>query len=67
MPNPTIPYYEQQAIRYAERYGIIEYAVKGSTMTHTEDFPGEQCRYTATVDLEQLKEVRRTCQEYAPV
>ncbi|MDF2534230.1 MAG: hypothetical protein K0R18_387 [Bacillales bacterium] len=43
--------YEQQALFYAEKYGIIEYLVRGSKMIYRENFPIEGSQYKVTVNL----------------
>jgi hypothetical protein len=49
--------FENNALLYAEKYGIIDYTVKGSTMTYTETFYGEGT-YLAEVDLNTMNETR---------
>lgn len=54
--------YEEEAIRYAEKCGIVEYEVKGSEMTYTETFLLEARIYDVSVDLDTLTE-NRTARE----
>jgi hypothetical protein len=51
--------YEQKALIYAEKYGIIEYRVKGSKMMYKEVFPTEGT-YQVVVNLDTMKEEKRT-------
>jgi len=37
----TLSHYEQKALEYAEKWGIIEYKVKGYNMVYYEKFPTE--------------------------
>lgn len=48
--------YGQIALEYAEKYGIIDYKVKGSTMIYYEKF--YDGTYEVLVDLNTLKETR---------
>lgn len=50
--------YEEKAIRYAEKYGIVEFIVKENVMTYTESFPLEGRIYDVSVDLDVMKESR---------
>lgn len=50
--------YEEKAIRYAEKYGIVEFEVKGNVMTYTETFLLEARIYDVSVDLDTLAETR---------
>jgi hypothetical protein len=49
--------FENNALLYAEKYGIIEYEVKGSTMSYTVSYYGEGT-YLAEVDLNTMNETR---------
>jgi hypothetical protein len=49
--------YELNALLYAEKYGIIDYKVKGSKMTYYETYPNEGT-FKAVVDLKTMKETR---------
>lgn len=56
--NTTAPIdFEQAALLYAERYGIIDYAVRDGKMVYRECFPSGT--YEATVDLTAMKETRK--------
>lgn len=53
--------YEQKALLYAEKYGIIEYNVNSDKMTYYElidEGKGELSVYSATIDLNTMKEKR---------
>lgn len=48
--------YEELAIKYAERHGIIEYEVVGNKMTFVERY--NYGLYQSVVDLDTMKEER---------
>jgi hypothetical protein len=50
-------HYEQAALQYAEKHGIIEYSITDNTMTYFESYPSEGT-FKATVNLDTLKESR---------
>lgn len=50
--------YDQAALLFAERYGIIEYEVVGNTMIYHEEFPMEKSKYRGEVNLDTMKETR---------
>lgn len=50
--------YEQKALLYAEKYGIIDYKVDGCTMTYEVYYSVNEV-YMCTVDLITMKEVRK--------
>lgn len=53
--------YEQNALLYAERYGVIEYTVEDNKMTYFEKFNegrGVTAVYCAEVNLDTMKEER---------
>lgn len=50
--------YDEKALIYAERYGIIDYKVSTNTMTYTETFPSEGSIYEVSVNLTTMKESR---------
>lgn len=50
--------YEEKAIRYAEKYGIVEFTVNENAMTYTESFPLEGKIYDVSVDLDVMTESR---------
>lgn len=54
--------YENKALQFAERYGIINYNVKGHTMIYYETFyycDNKKQVYKAMVDLRSMKESRK--------
>lgn len=58
--------YEQQALLYAEKYGIIDYQVHGNTMIYYEmvnDGADEYSVYKAEVNLDTMKEKRKTLKQ----
>ena len=50
--------YELQALRYAERYGIVEYEVQGHIMAYKEYWPSEG-DILVQYDLNEEREVYR--------
>jgi hypothetical protein len=50
---------EERAIRYCEKYGIISYFLKGSTMEYVEGFILEGSFKRVKVDLQTFKEIER--------
>jgi hypothetical protein len=50
--------YQQTALIYAEKYGIIEYEVINNTMVYYEAFPLESTTYKAVVNLDTMQESR---------
>ena len=51
---------ENNAVLYAEKHGITNYRVNGNQMTHVfQTYEGKWSLYECTVDLEQMKEVKR--------
>lgn len=48
--------YEFRALRYAEKYGIIDYEVVGDRMKYTETYKNEGT-FTHIIDLDLMKEV----------
>lgn len=55
---PVIEGYDLEALKYAERYGIIEYHVKGNEMIYYTSFPYEHVTYKTVVDLDLQDETR---------
>ena len=53
--------YEQKALLYAERYGIIDYEVNGNIMTYIEVFGNE--KYLCKVNLDEMVETRETIEK----
>ena len=56
--------YEHIALCYAEKYGIIEYHVKGNEMIYYTSWPLEYSTYKAVVNLDTLDEVRTEMSRY---
>lgn len=57
--------YDQKALIYAEKYGVISYSVEGNSMTYYEEAleSFEQlAAYKATVNLDTMKESRELVQ-----
>ena len=54
--------YNQKAIEYAERYGIIKYKVTKNEMVYREEIKREGI-YKATVNLDTMKETRKKLYE----
>lgn len=62
-------YYEDRALAYAERYGIITYRVKGNTMIFNQNYRNSEvingkwmskpCTYQEVVNLDTMKSTRR--------
>ena len=50
--------YEEKALIYAEKYGILNHTLKGNTMVYIEEF-NEKEIYYVEVNLENMKEKRR--------
>lgn len=61
---PVIEGYDLKALKYAERYGIIEYHVKGNEMIYYTSWPLEHSTYKAVVNLDTLDEVRTEMGRY---
>ena len=53
--------YEQKALLYAEKYGIIDYEVNGNIMTYIEVFGNE--KYLCRVNLDEMVETRGIIEE----
>lgn len=60
----------QRAIEYAEKYGILDFKVKGNRMTYYANYPAylkEPDRtYKVTVRLDTMKEERQLLNKYYP-
>ena len=56
--------YELRALRYAEKYGIIEYHVKGNEMIYYTTWIMEHATYRAVVNLDTMDEVRTLMSRY---
>ena len=52
--------FEELAICYAEKYGIIEYHIKGGTMIYYNSYEFEHCTMKIKVNLITQKEISRT-------
>jgi len=55
---PELSKYEDSALRYAEKNGIVEYEVEGNKMIHVERYPNEG-DFRVVVDLDTWKELSR--------
>lgn len=70
MQKLTTEQKEQIALEYAEKYGIIEYKVKGNRMIYYANYPEylSEPRYTmkVTVRLNTLKEERQRLTKWNP-
>lgn len=53
--------YDQLALKYAEKYGIIDYKVINNEMVYYEYLPNET--YKAIVNLDTMKESRSSVKE----
>ena len=53
-----------KALYYAEKYGIIEYVVKNSTMIFYTNYPGEHNTYKCIVNLNLFHESRTSLKKY---
>lgn len=52
--------WEEKALLFAEKYGIVEYDVIGDKMIYFERFlEGEWITYKTTVDLKTMEETRK--------
>ena len=56
--------YEYEALRYAEKHGIIEYHVKKNLMIFYPTYPMERTTYKAVVNLDTQKETREPLKKY---
>lgn len=69
-PNLTQEEKELRALRYAERYGILNYKVKGNRMIYYANYPEylSEPRYTmkVTVRLDTMKEERQKLTKWNP-
>lgn len=63
-------YYEDRATLWAERYGIVEYRIRGNKMIYNVSFPKYLCepRYTVqhTVNLNTFEESTKQLGRYDP-
>lgn len=70
MQKLTTEQKEQIALEYAEKYGIIEYKIKGNRMIYYANYPEylSEPRYTmkVTVRLNTLKEERQKLTKWNP-
>lgn len=53
-----------KALRYAERYGILDFKVKDNEMIYYASYPVEHATYKCTVDLNKGKETRQQMKRY---
>lgn len=56
--------YELSALRYAEKYGIIEYHMEGRNMVYYTSWPMERVTYRAVVNLDKMRERRTPMKRY---
>lgn len=57
--------YEQKALEFAEKYGIIEYHIQNNTMIYYSSFPFEQRTYKTIINLDtMLTEYRKPLKNY---
>lgn len=61
--SPDTPY-EQRALRYAEKYGIIEYRVIKDTMVFYTSYPSQHATYKSAVNLDTYEEENRKLKRY---
>jgi hypothetical protein len=50
--------YEEKALQYAEKHGIVSYENDGNIMVYKESFPVEGTTYVVSVNLDTMKETR---------
>ncbi len=50
--------YEEKALLFAEKYGVIEYEVQGNTMVYYQTYTLENRTIKATVNLDTMEETR---------
>lgn len=53
-----------KAIRYAEKYGVVEFHMSGKKMIYYSSFPMEKTTYRCVVDLETMSEKRTPLRKY---
>ena len=60
--------YEERAIEYCEKYGIVQYSVKGGQLLYYANYPAylsnPRRSYKVVVDLKTMKETRTLLQRY---
>ncbi|WP_291566901.1 hypothetical protein [Clostridium sp. UBA2485] len=56
--------YDQQALLYAEKYGIVDYIIKNDKMIYYENFRMEHTTYKCEVCLTTFKEKRTELKRY---
>lgn len=56
--------YSQQALLYAEKYGIVNYKIKNNKMVYYENFRMEYITYRCVIDLRTFKEERTALKRY---
>lgn len=54
----------EKAIRYAEKYGVVEFHMSGENMIYYSSFPMEKTTYKCVVDLETMSEKRTPLRKY---
>ena len=62
--NNIMNEYEQKALLYAEKHGIIEYHIDENKMVYYSSFPLEHSTIEAVVDLDTATEKRRYLPKY---
>jgi hypothetical protein len=62
--NKVVSIYEQKALLFAEKYGIIEYKVRKDKMIYYTSYPMEHMTYKCIVDLKIMKEARTHLKRY---
>lgn len=51
--------YKNKALKYAEKYGIIDYEIKENLMIYYVNYSLENRKYKCTVNLNTMKETRK--------
>jgi len=55
---------ENKALKYAEKYGIIDYKVTDNIMIYYSSYVGEHTTYKCIVDLTTFHETRQAMKRY---
>lgn len=56
--------YEEKALRYAERHGVIEYKVKRNKMLYYTSCPQEHLSHRVTINLDTMEDKREKLKHY---
>jgi len=56
--------FESLGLQWAEKYGIVEYSIKGFELTYKDSYPTERTTYKAVVNLMTNKETRTPMTRY---